>query len=331
MKDNLLDTVEYKAKILEIPLDQIVTNDLNPRKRFVDTEADTLIESILSKGLLDPITVYKRKKDGRYVILDGERRYKAFKKIKYKAISCHILEKEPTDLENLSLMFHIHNVREEWTDFAIAHALIKVIEEMGKELKTLNRRDKLELVTITSLSEYRINKYLSFYDYPENVIRKFMESEMKETPTKGMDPDILAEMHAPIKLIKSEIPNFLRSYNEEKIIDACVRKKAQGIIKTNREFRVLTKCLKAVKKGTVRENVMSEKLERFIKNVEITPQDIFEETAETQYQVESILKKADGLITDIQNLNLNQITSLEKQRIVLRLERLARVIKDKIG
>jgi len=192
-----MDT-QYKDRIQNIPLTQIETNPLNPRKRFVDNEADTLIESILSKGLLNPIIVYKRKKDNKYIILDGERRFRAFLKVNYKEIACHVLEKEPNDLENLSLMFHIHNVREEWTDFAIAQTLIKVIDEMGKSIESLQRQDRLELAKITSLSEYKINKYLVFYDYPQNIIDKFLQSETSDEPIKGMDPDILSEMHAPL-------------------------------------------------------------------------------------------------------------------------------------
>jgi ParB/RepB/Spo0J family partition protein len=330
MKNSLFDTVEYKEKIIDIPLSQIETNSLNPRKRFVDTEEDILIESLLSKGLLNPIIVYKRKRDNRYVILDGERRYRAFKKINKKEIACHVLEKEPSELENLSLMFHIHNVREEWTDFAIAQTLIKVVFEMGKDIKKLERSDKLELAKITSLTEYRINKYLVFYDYPDSVIKKFMESEMQEVPDKSLDPDILAEMHAPIKIIENELPEFLKKYSKEKIIDACIRKKAKGIIKTNRDFRALTKSLTAMKKGGVRKEVMFEKLESFIKDLEVTPQNIFEDTSETIYQVDSILKKAETLIIEIQNLNLNQITKDEKGKIEDYLEKLTSLLKAKL-
>lgn len=330
MKNSLFDTVEYKEKIVDIQLTQIEINTLNPRKRFVDTEQDILIESLLSKGLLNPIIVFKRKQDNRYVILDGERRYRAFKKINKKEISCHVLEKEPTELENLSLMFHIHNVREEWTDFAIAQTLVKVIFEMGKDIKKLERSDKLELAKITSLTEYRINKYLVFYDYPESVIKRFMESEMQEVPDKSLDPDILAEMHAPIKIIENELPEFLKKYNKEKIIDACVKKKAKGIIKTNRDFRALTKSLTAMKKGGVRKEVMFEKLESFLKDLEVTPQNIFEDTSETIYQVDSILKKTDALINEVQNLNLNQITKEERGKIQDYLNKLTTLLNLKL-
>jgi len=331
MKTNLFDTVEYRERIIDIPLTQIETNSLNPRKRFVDTEEDVLIESLLSKGLLNPIIVFKRKSDNRYIILDGERRYRAFKKINKKEIACHVLEKEPTELENLSLMFHIHNVREEWTDFAIAQTLIKVVYEMGKDIKRLERKDKLELAKITSLSEYKINKYLIFYDYPESILKKFMESEMQEVPVKGMDPDILAEMHAPLKIIEKELPNFLKKYSKEKIIDACVKKKAKGIIRTNRDFRALTKSLTAMKKGSVRKEVMFDKLESFLKESEVTPLNIYEDTSETIYQVDSILKKAETLIKELQNLNLNQITKDERKSIEVYLEKLTSILNGKLG
>lgn len=325
-----MDT-QYKDKIQNIPLSQIETNPLNPRKRFVDEEADTLIESILSKGLLNPIIVFKRKKDNKYVILDGERRFRAFQKVNFKEIACHVLEKEPNDLENLSLMFHIHNVREEWTDFAIAQTLIKVIDEMGKSIETLQRQDRLELAKITSLSEYKINKYLVFYDYPQNIIEKFLESETSDEPVKGMDPDILSEMHAPLKIIEKELPEFLNKYSKEEIIDACIDKKANDIIKTNRDFRLLTKSLVAMKNGNVRKEVIFEKLEEFIKELNVTPNSIFEETSETIYQVDSILKKTEVLIKEVQNLNLNQVTKEEKKQIKEYIGKLSLILNNKLN
>lgn len=325
-----MDT-QYKDRIQNIPLSQIETNPLNPRKRFVDDEADTLIESILSKGLLNPIIVFKRKRDNKYIILDGERRFRAFQKVNYKEIACHVLEKEPNDLENLSLMFHIHNVREEWTDFAIAQTLIKVIDEMGKSIESLQRQDRLELAKITSLSEYKINKYLAFYDYPQNIIDKFLESETSDEPIKGMDPDILSEMHTPIKIIEQELPEFLKKYSKENIIDACIEKKANDIIKTNRDFRLLTKSLNAMKNGNVRKEVIFEKLESFINELSVTPSSIFEDTSETVYQVDSILKKTEVLIKEVQNLNLNQVTKNERRQIKDYIEKLSLILNNKLN
>jgi ParB/RepB/Spo0J family partition protein len=325
-----MDT-QYKDKIKNISLSQIETNILNPRKRFVEDESDALIESILSKGLLNPIIVFKRSIDGKYIILDGERRYRAFTQINYKEIPCHILEDEPNDLENISLMFHIHNVREEWTDFAIAQTLIKVIDEMGKSIQSLTRSDRLEIAKHTSLSEYKIKKYLVFYDYPQIIIDKFLYSETSDQPQKGMDPDILSEMHSPIKIIEKELPSFLEKYSKEIIIDACIDKKANDIIKTNRDFRLLTKSLNAMKKGHVRKEVIFEKLESFINDLNVTPTSIFEETSETVYQVDSILKKTEVLIKELQNLNLNQVTIDERVQISGFIEKLSLILSNKLS
>ena len=258
----LINEIEYDSRIIEIPLSKIQVNEFNPRKKFVETEEDELIESIIEKGILNPIIVYKKSKDGKYVILDGERRYRASLKLNKDKIPAHVLKHEPNTLENLSMMFHIHNVREEWTDFAIAISLQQVIEEMGKDVRDLSLDEKKELSRITSLSEYKVKKYLSFLQYPKDVIRRFLDSEKKEKPDRGVDPDILMEMHRPIRQIKELFPDFLKKYSVPRIIDACIRKKAKDTIKNNREFRYLSKALIATKNGKVRSEVMQEKFNR---------------------------------------------------------------------
>lgn len=329
MNKKIKDSVEYREKIIDIPLYKIELNRLNPRKRFVDSEEDVLIESILSKGLLNPIIVYKRKIDNMYIILDGERRFRAYKKLNKKDISCHILENEPTELENLSLMFHIHNVRVEWTDFAIGQTILKIVLEMGKDPKELTRYDRLELSTITSLSEYKVKKYLIFFDFPNSIIKKFMESEMQEVPIKGMDPDILAEMHGPLKIIERELPEFLKIFNKEKIIDVCVKKKAHGIIKTNREFRLFKKILSAMKTGSISKEVIQKNFVSFVNQLEVTPQQIFERTSETIYKSDLIVRKILSLVGDINDLEFDKLSVQDRERIKESSETLTRLIKHK--
>lgn len=328
----LNDIIAYKERIIDVPITRIVKNDLNPRKRFVESEEEILIESLISKGQLNPIIVYQRSLDNQYVILDGERRYRAFIELKRQKIACHILEKEPSKLENFSIMFHIHNVREEWTDFSIAQALAIVVTEMDKDIKKLERKDKLELSRITSLSEYKINKYLVFNQYSQDIIDMFLQSELKEREkrTKGMDPDILAEMFTPIKKIKSLLPDFLKIYSTKNIIDACIKKKGQDVVKNNPEFRLLTKSLIATEKGNVRKEIMYEKLEKFVNNVDYAPRDIFDETSAVIYQVQSILKKTEAVIKEIENLNIEQITNEEKKILKVNLEKLIMTLKNKL-
>ena len=98
---------EYQKKVQEINIEDLQPSEFNPRARFNEGEEEELIDSILSKGILNPILVYLDRASGKYIILDGERRYRACKKINIKKVPARILLKEPGLLESLSLMFHI--------------------------------------------------------------------------------------------------------------------------------------------------------------------------------------------------------------------------------
>ena len=330
MVEKIESLIEYEDKIKEISIDKIKANVLNPRERFVEFEEDELIESIISKGVLNPIIVFRRIKDGKYTILDGERRYRACKKLNIPRIPAHILVREPSDLENLSIMFHIHNVREEWTDFAISITIKRVVEEMGKNIRQLRTDDIRELSRITSLSKYKVNKYLKFLDYPSEVINKFLESEKAEKPERGVDPDILYEMHRPIKEIKKQMPEILEKYPVSKIIDACIKKKAENVIENNKEFRLLAKALTASRKGEIRKELLKEKIIDFIEKKETTPMMIYADTSQAIYQLKLIVSNSNKLYEEINCLNLRKFTSKEKEDLKATLQELTTLIKAKI-
>ena len=328
VKDKSL--IEYLDKIKDISTENVLSNPFNPREKFIESEEDELIDSILNKGILNPIIVYKRNKDGKYVILDGERRYRACKKLNIKTIPAHVLVREPTNIENISMMFHIHNVREEWTDFAISFSIKELLLELGKNVHNLKKVDITELKRLTSLSEYKLKKYLNFHDYPEEVIKRFLESEKKEKPDKGVDPDILSEMHRPIKQIKKLMPDFIKKYTIKKIIDACIDKKANNIIVTNKEFRLLSKSLTAAKKGDIRKEVLQDKLTEFVLKREITPMNIYEATSELVYQIKKIIKISDELYYELSNIDLRRLADSEKNDLRGQLEKIVKIINAKL-
>jgi len=61
--------------VQQIPLEQIVTNENQPRKSFYQDTLDELAASIKERGVLEPIVV--RPFAGKYQIVMGERRYRA--------------------------------------------------------------------------------------------------------------------------------------------------------------------------------------------------------------------------------------------------------------
>lgn len=76
-------------------MEQIV-NGKNIRNEK-DAEITELAASILAQGLINPILVKKREKDGKYVVIAGHRRYEAVKYLGLPHIECNIVDEDLND------------------------------------------------------------------------------------------------------------------------------------------------------------------------------------------------------------------------------------------
>ena len=75
--------------VLELPLKQVIPNPDQPRKRFDPESLSELAQSIKTNGLLQAITVQPLD-DGRYMIVAGERRWRAHQIAKLKTIRAEV-------------------------------------------------------------------------------------------------------------------------------------------------------------------------------------------------------------------------------------------------
>ena len=90
---------EYTAGPVELLIDEIVPNPLQPRKYFNDAHLEELENSIREHGVIQPIIVQKGLKS--YELIVGERRWRASKKVGLKKIPAVV--REATDTESLEL------------------------------------------------------------------------------------------------------------------------------------------------------------------------------------------------------------------------------------
>jgi ParB family transcriptional regulator, chromosome partitioning protein len=320
--------IDYQDKIRYLNIEEITPNEFNPRERFNEEEEDELIDSILTKGILNPIIVFKRKSDDKYVILDGERRYRACKKLNIREIPSRILVREPSVLESLSLMFHIQNVRQDWTEFAISITLKRIIDELGKKINNLTPSDIKDLSKITSLSEYRVRKYLKFLDYPDEVINMFLQNEVSNKKGEGPDPDILLELHKPIDDIKDLIPQLLDQFSIKQIIDTCIRKKESGVVKTNKEFRLIAQSLTAARKDEIDIHQLQKNLERFLLDDRYTPENVYQETAETLYQFKHIKRNSESFLNELKLFDFQELDKDRRVEVLSILQEIMNFIKS---
>lgn len=106
----------------ELEVTKVYPNPDQPRKSFENIEE--LAESIKQNGLIQPIAVVK-KADG-YMIVSGERRYRATLHAELKTIKAHILQVDDAKVQELSLIENIQ--REDLSDIEKAHFIAKLWE-----------------------------------------------------------------------------------------------------------------------------------------------------------------------------------------------------------
>jgi ParB family transcriptional regulator, chromosome partitioning protein len=174
----------------DISPDDIRKNPENPRLIFLEEEMNELLESIRDGGIRVPLSVYA---DGdHYVLLDGERRWRCARKLNLRAVPA-IVQPKPTRLENLLMMFNIHNVRVDWDLMPMALKLGDIREMLDEDGKDSSPK---ALSAITGVRLPTVRRALELLDLPKRYQRLLLsegEKARKErtsriTPLSGTHP-----------------------------------------------------------------------------------------------------------------------------------------------
>lgn len=123
-----LGRAEDSADVQRIPIDQIVPNRYQPRQTFLQQELTELTASIKESGVIQPIMV-RRKGDGVYELIAGERRWRASKEAGLTVIPAVL--KNCTDQEALLLALVENLQREDLNPMETARAYSRMMKEFG--------------------------------------------------------------------------------------------------------------------------------------------------------------------------------------------------------
>lgn len=104
--DALFGTSRDFPQVVEIDLLRITPNPNQPRKRFDEDDLRSLAASIETHGLKQPILVMKEK-EGRYLLVAGERRFRAHQLLKRPTIFAIITE---GDADEIALIENLQRV-----------------------------------------------------------------------------------------------------------------------------------------------------------------------------------------------------------------------------
>ena len=116
------------SEMAEVAIADIYPNPLQPRTEFDEEALVELADSIAQLGVIQPITL-KRREDGKYTIISGERRWRASQRAGLETLPAYIRE---VDDENLHAMALVENIqRQDLNAIEIALSMQRLIDECG--------------------------------------------------------------------------------------------------------------------------------------------------------------------------------------------------------
>ncbi len=121
-------TEKSKNELMDLDMAMVVPTEAQPRQSFKEDTIKELAESIEKNGLLQPIVVRPMEK-GKYQIIAGERRYRAFKKLGKTMIPAIVRDYEDEEVDKLQLVENVQ--REDLNPYDEAIAYLKLKEKYG--------------------------------------------------------------------------------------------------------------------------------------------------------------------------------------------------------
>lgn len=152
---------DEKGKML-IPLNEIRNDNNQPRKAFDNDKIAELTESIKTHGIIQPL-ILRKSDDGLYVIVAGERRWRAAKMAGLKDVPAIVMELSEKDVLEISLIENIQ--RQDLNPIEEASAYKKLLSDFNLTQEDLSKRIGKSRTAITNTMrlmnlDIRVQQYI---------------------------------------------------------------------------------------------------------------------------------------------------------------------------
>lgn len=135
--ESLSEEAKSVARLEEIAVGDIIPNPNQPRTNFDQEALAELADSIRTLGLIQPITV-KKDVAGKYMIISGERRWRASQAAGLEKVPAYIREVDEVELHEMALVENIQ--RQDLNAMEIAISLGRLIDECGVTQENVAQR-----------------------------------------------------------------------------------------------------------------------------------------------------------------------------------------------
>ena len=286
------------SELLEIPIDEIERNKENPRIVFRPAEMETLLESIRRYGIQVPVSVYRKGK--KYVLIDGERRWRSSIKLNRKTIPA-LIQEEPAPLANLLLMFNIHALREQWDLLTIAMKLPRVIELIAADGRTPTER---ELADRTGLPRGTIRRCRLLMELPDQYKDQLLQELNKPKAEQKLTEDFFIEMEKSLTTVQRALPELMP--NKNKVRNVLIKKYRRGTISNLVDLRKVGKIARA-EKVNADPKVARVALSKLFTANDYGVEQAYRESVAVAYSERDLLSRVRSLTEMLDDLTPNEI------------------------
>lgn len=172
---------QTEPELRDLPVEVIVANPRQPRRRFAEDALQALAGSIGEQGLLQPVLVRPRP-GGTYELIAGERRWRAAQLAGMELIPA--LVRPSDDAQALEAALVENMAREDLNPVEEARACAALVEELG-----LTRE---EVGIKVGRSRVAISNLLRLLDLPDETLELLEEGKLSEGHGRAL---LLAEGH----------------------------------------------------------------------------------------------------------------------------------------
>jgi len=249
----------------------IEANPENPRLIFRAEELAELETSIADQGILVPLTVYQ---DGRrYVLLDGERRWRCAIKLGLTEVPA-IVQPKPDRLQNIMMMFAIHNTRRDWDPLPAALKL----EQLESEFAGRQSRPptETELAGLASISRGEVRRLRNILRLPKRYRDQLLRELEKPRADQLLTVDhVLEATRGSAALEKRGVIDVQEA---DRLSRAVIRKFRNETITNTVAPRKLARMARAVERDELSRQAARRAVKRLIEDDAYTIDDAFEQT-----------------------------------------------------
>jgi len=310
------------AKLEQVRTDLIDRNPENPRLVFRPGELENLLESIRVYGVQVPISVYKQGR--RYLLIDGERRWRCSLKLNRSTIPA-LVQPKPDALENLLLMFNIHSLREQWDLLTIALKLPRVITLLAQKLEKEPTEREISEQTGLNLSNIRRCKLLM--ELPQEYKDQILDELNKPKAQQKITEDLFIEMERALKTVERAMPDVIP--NKDTVRRVLLKKYKKGVIDNRVHFRDMAKIARAKNVGYDLEAAEKE-LRRLFTDNDYSIEQAFLNSVGEAYRERDVGSRVSTILNLLEEMDPDELDDDLKAKLLKLFERLKEILQGEL-